>query len=74
MQITGTLYNTGQSVIFKIERDSKRPINITGGPLVYKYRFEELYLHFGSVDSKGSEHQINGHNFPAEVNYRKSFH
>lgn len=46
---------------------SKHHVNITGGPLVYKYRFEELYIHFGASNVTGSEHQIDGAKFPAEV-------
>ncbi|XP_071522016.1 carbonic anhydrase-related protein 10 isoform X2 [Panulirus ornatus] len=66
-QISGTLHNTGQSVIFKVEKGTKQHINITGGPLVYKYRFEDLYIHFGAANDQGSEHQINGATFPAEI-------
>lgn len=67
MQVSGTLFNTGQSVIFKVEKGTKHPVNITGGPLVYKYRFEDLYIHFGDANNQGSEHQIAGNTFPAEV-------
>ncbi|XP_071522015.1 carbonic anhydrase-related protein 10 isoform X1 [Panulirus ornatus] len=66
-RISGTLHNTGQSVIFKVEKGTKQHINITGGPLVYKYRFEDLYIHFGAANDQGSEHQINGATFPAEI-------
>ncbi|KAL7641988.1 UNVERIFIED_CONTAM: hypothetical protein RMT77_007862 [Armadillidium vulgare] len=66
-RISGTLYNTGQSVIFRVEAESKQHVNITGGPLVYKYRFEELYFHFGDLDDKGSEHQIHGNSYPGEI-------
>ncbi|XP_042227277.1 carbonic anhydrase-related protein 10-like [Homarus americanus] len=59
-KISGTLHNTGQSVIFKVEKGTKHHVNITGGPLVYKYRFEDLYIHFGEANDQGSEHQING--------------
>ena len=42
-------------------------INITGGPLQYTYRFTEIFLHWGSRDKAGSEHSINHHSFPAEL-------
>ena len=54
-------------MIFRVDPEDKHHVNITGGPLVYKYRFQELYIHFGRDDSLGSEHQINGNTFPAEV-------
>merc|ERR1711936_1328605 len=51
------------------------PVNITGGPLSYRYQFEQMYLHWGSKNehdngvgsASGSEHAINGHFFPAEI-------
>ncbi|XP_018024982.1 carbonic anhydrase-related protein 10 [Hyalella azteca] len=66
-RIDGYLYNKGQSVIFRVDPAMTTHVNITGGPLVYKYRFEELYVHFGEHDNVGSEHQINGNAFPAEL-------
>ncbi|XP_076041413.1 carbonic anhydrase-related protein A [Oratosquilla oratoria] len=66
-RISGTLLNTGQSVIFRVEKGTTEHVNITGGPLIYKYRFEELYMHFGLENNQGSEHQINGITFPAEI-------
>ncbi|ROT82828.1 CA-related protein [Penaeus vannamei] len=69
-RVSGSLHNTGQSVIFRVEKGSKHHVNITGGPLVYKYRFQDLYIHFGAANHQGSEHQINGAAFPAEVSGR----
>nr|XP_027232444.1 LOW QUALITY PROTEIN: carbonic anhydrase-related protein 10-like [Penaeus vannamei] len=66
-RVSGSLHNTGQSVIFRVEKGSKHHVNITGGPLVYKYRFQDLYIHFGAANHQGSEHQINGAAFPAEI-------
>lgn len=42
-------------------------LNIWGGPLSYVYTLDSLYLHFGRTDDTGSEHQIGGFQFPAEV-------
>lgn len=74
--MSGSLHNTGQLLVFKVDPDraSKMPVNITGGPLSYRYQFEEMYLHW-SPDSRtssratlyGSEHSVNGHFFPAEI-------
>ncbi|XP_068224779.1 carbonic anhydrase-related protein 10-like [Palaemon carinicauda] len=43
------------------------PLNITGGPLSYRYRVGQVQLHFGSKDYMGSEHTVNGSAFPAEI-------
>lgn len=66
-RVSGSLHNTGQSVIFRVEKGSKHHVNITGGPLVYKYRFQDLYIHFGAANHQGSEHLVNGAAFPAEI-------
>ncbi|XP_042886786.1 carbonic anhydrase-related protein 10-like [Penaeus japonicus] len=68
-RVSGSLHNTGQSVIFRVEKGSKHHVNITGGPLVYKYRFQDLYIHFGAANHQGSEHQVNGAAFPAESDF-----
>ena len=43
------------------------PVTINGGPLSYSYLFHSLHIHFGLVDSYGSEHLISGFQFPGEV-------
>ena len=42
-------------------------LNLWGGPLSYIYTLDSLHLHFGRTDNIGSEHQIAGFQFPAEV-------
>lgn len=67
-RVSGTITNTGHGVLFRV--GSLAPtstVNITGGPLSYRYRFQELHLHYGRTDDKGSEHIIAGHAFPAEL-------
>ncbi|XP_043279617.1 carbonic anhydrase-related protein 10 [Venturia canescens] len=64
--ISGQLQNTGQFLIFKVDKDSK-PVNITDGPLAYRYQFEEIYIHYGMNNTHGSEHRINNYAFPAEI-------
>jgi hypothetical protein len=66
-QISGTLWNTGQSLVMRVDGDAKHHVNITGGPLAYRYQFEEIYIHYGAENHQGSEHRIHGHAFPAEV-------
>lgn len=68
LQVNGNILNTGHSVIFTVENDTRYHINITGGPLSYKYQFQEIHMHYGLHDQFGSEHSINGYAFPAEVN------
>lgn len=82
MQITGRLVNTGHSVLFRVDTnssssqaydDSRLAINITGGPLSYRYRFEEMHIHYGLHDQYGSEHSVQGYTFPAEVSTEFAF-
>lgn len=74
LQISGTITNTGHSVIFTADNDTammydglQTPVNITGGPLSYRYRFHEIHIHYGLHDQFGSEHSVEGYTFPAEV-------
>ncbi|CAL8236084.1 unnamed protein product, partial [Arctogadus glacialis] len=60
----GTMYNTGKHV--SLRPDKAHLVNISGGPLGYSYRLEEVRLHFGSEDYQGSEHLLNGQGFPGE--------
>lgn len=66
-QVSGVLQNTGQSLVFRVDRDTKQYVNISGGPLAYRYQFEEIYIHYGIENNQGSEHTINGYHFPSEV-------
>lgn len=43
------------------------PVNITLGPLSYKYRVSQLKLHFGGKNGYGSEHSVNGEFFDGEM-------
>ncbi|CAJ1076652.1 carbonic anhydrase-related protein 10-like [Xyrichtys novacula] len=61
----GTMYNTGKHV--SLRPDKAHLVNISGGPLGYSYRLEEVRIHFGSEDASGSEHLLNGQGFPGEV-------
>ncbi|KAI4472459.1 hypothetical protein M0802_016803 [Mischocyttarus mexicanus] len=66
-KVGGVLANTGHSVVFAVENDTRHPVNISGGSLSYRYQFHEIHLHFGLEDHIGSEHTIDGHAFPAEL-------
>lgn len=65
--MSGLLYNTGQSLVFRVDKDTKQHVNISGGALAYRYQFEEIYIHYGMKDEQGSEHRIKGYTFPGEV-------
>ncbi|XP_059485207.1 carbonic anhydrase-related protein 10-like isoform X2 [Neocloeon triangulifer] len=65
-RVAGTLANTGHGLLFTVD-NSSRAVNVTGGPLSYKYQFQELHLHWGLHDGSGSEHWVSGSPFPAEI-------
>ncbi|KAM7371262.1 hypothetical protein PAMP_010749 [Pampus punctatissimus] len=64
-QVGGTMYNTGRHVSLRL--DKEHLVNISGGPMTYSHRLEEIRLHFGSEDGQGSEHLLNGQAFSGEV-------
>uniref|UniRef100_A0A1B0ADK2 Alpha-carbonic anhydrase domain-containing protein n=1 Tax=Glossina pallidipes TaxID=7398 RepID=A0A1B0ADK2_GLOPL len=73
-RISGLIANTGHSVIFTAGNDTvanydgmQTPVNITGGPFSYRYRFHEIHIHYGLHDQFGSEHSVDGYTFPAET-------
>ncbi|XP_047121591.1 carbonic anhydrase-related protein 10-like [Schistocerca piceifrons] len=65
--VSGTLLNTGQTMVFRVDKDAKHHVNISGGPLAYRYQLEEMYFHYGMDNSHGSEHSIHGYHFPGEM-------
>lgn len=65
LQVSGTMYNTGRHVSLRL--DKEHLVNVSGGPMTYSHRLEEVRLHFGSEDSQGSEHLLNGQAFSGEV-------
>ncbi|PNF43045.1 hypothetical protein B7P43_G05565, partial [Cryptotermes secundus] len=66
-KVSGTLHNTGQTLVFRVDKDTKHHVNISGGPLTYRYQFEEIYIHYGTENHRGSEHKIHGYAFPGEI-------
>ncbi|KAF4523272.1 hypothetical protein B566_EDAN006895 [Ephemera danica] len=66
-KVSGTLWNTGQSLVLRVDGDTKHHVNISGGPLAYRYQFEEIYVHYGTENHQGSEHRVHGYAFPAEL-------
>lgn len=68
-KVSGVLHNTGQSLVFRPDTGPKHSlaVNVSAGPLAYRYQIEEVFLHYGTDNSHGSEHRIQGNAFPAEV-------
>jgi len=64
--VSGKITNTGQSLVFRVE-EGQEPVNLTGGPLAYKYQFQEMFFHWGQKGGDGSEHTVAHHAFPAEL-------
>jgi carbonic anhydrase len=67
-----TLTNNGHSAQLST---SGTPF-ITGGGLDETFHFQQLHFHWGNDSSKGSEHTVNGKQYPAEVHFvhwRESF-
>ena len=40
---------------------------LTGGPLIVPYNILQLHFHWGSDDTKGSEHTYSGREYPIEM-------
>lgn len=66
-KIDGVLMNTGHDIRISLNKSHGSQINITGGPLSYKYTIYQIKLHLGTENDKGSEHKVAGKAFPAEV-------
>ena len=65
---SGSLTGAGHLALQPPSPPTDNLLNIWGGPLSYVYTLDSLHLHFGRADNIGSEHQIGGFQFPAEVN------
>ncbi|XP_037071230.1 carbonic anhydrase-related protein 10-like, partial [Pollicipes pollicipes] len=65
--VSGHLKNSGHGVVFNISQEHRGRVNITGASLSYSYQLEEAHIHFGMKNTDGSEHQISGRAFPAEI-------
>ncbi|XP_019362462.1 PREDICTED: carbonic anhydrase 15-like [Gavialis gangeticus] len=62
------LTNDGHTVMMILEGESiMEHINITSGGLPDKYRALQFHFHWGSLTGNGSEHTIDGHQYPMEM-------
>ncbi|XP_026482533.1 carbonic anhydrase 2-like [Ctenocephalides felis] len=60
------LVNNGHSVQLSATYFGGRRPTISHGPLVGDYTFEQLHFHWGGDDQHGSEHVVNGVQYPME--------
>ncbi|CAF3737038.1 unnamed protein product [Rotaria sp. Silwood1] len=65
------LRNTGHQIAATLpqqsESENQTDLSVTGGGLTGKFDFIKFQLHWGRSDRHGSEHEIDGHTFPAEA-------
>ena len=54
--------------IVEVDIEGQNRIVISGGGLFGQYIVKQFHFHWGSVDGRGCEHDINGRRFPMEVN------
>ncbi|XP_076448673.1 carbonic anhydrase-related protein 10-like [Babylonia areolata] len=67
--LEGRLVNTGNDLTLRLSADTSLNANFSDGPLLYTYRLQQLQLHFGETDLKGSEHSVEGYTFAAELQF-----
>ena len=48
-------------------------LKISGADLSEDYVFDQLHFHWGHDDTVGSEHEIDGHDYPLEVKHIKMY-
>ena len=63
----GNLENTGQELQFKLDERQSGIVSLDGGPLSYSYRLSHIKLRYGTGETHGSEHSVDGFYFAAEV-------
>ena len=59
-----TLENNGHSVEIDLKGND---LTLSGGGLPGNYKAQQFHFHWGSVDKRGSEHNINGMQYPMEM-------
>ncbi|OQV17338.1 putative Carbonic anhydrase 2 [Hypsibius exemplaris] len=61
------IYNNGHTVQINATFDKKPTLTIKSGSQSNDYEFLQMHFHWGADDSRGSEHIINGEQFPLEL-------
>ncbi|KAK5637790.1 hypothetical protein RI129_000026 [Pyrocoelia pectoralis] len=59
------LTNTGHSLTLTVTHTE--PLQLSSGTLSIPYKFEQLHFHWGENDGIGSEHLVNGFQYPMEM-------
>lgn len=60
------LQNNGHTVQLS---DPRADMTVTGGELPGTYKLAQLHFHWGSDDTKGSEHKVDGNAYPLEIHF-----
>lgn len=64
----GTVKNNGHTAQLDVIATLPGDVGVlTGGPLTGEYQILQLHFHWGSDDTKGSEHTLDGESFPMEM-------
>jgi len=64
----GSIKNNGHTAQLDVVETLATDVGIlTGGPLTGEYQILQLHFHWGSDDTKGSEHTLDGKMFPLEM-------
>lgn len=53
--------------LVEVDVEGRNNLAVIGGGLPGPYLVKQFHFHWGSQDSRGSEHDINGRFFPMEV-------
>ena len=65
-QIPLTLQNPGTTALITPGEGASK-LYTSGGPLENSYEFAQFHFHWGKVDSRGSEHTVDGKSYSAEL-------
>merc|ERR1719412_783754 len=64
----GTFKNNGHTAQLDVVKTLPDDVGVlSGGPLEGEYKILQLHFHWGSDDSRGSEHTLQGESFPIEL-------
>ncbi|XP_069585077.1 carbonic anhydrase 13-like [Ranitomeya imitator] len=60
------IVNSGHTFSVEFDDDQDKSV-IRGGPLHTSYRLRQIHFHWGRSDEYGSEHKVDGKDYPAEL-------
>lgn len=64
-----TLTNNDHHLISTLDHFQSKDSYLTGGGLIGEYSFVNFHVHWGENNQHGSEHQIDGYQYPAEAHF-----